>query len=251
MVEYYKTNKNYYFKIVKNKKIIISKEEYLKNNKKKGGAYMQPNHIGWVVMMHGLTIAPGQSPHREYGQDLPRLPLNVALYLYAPIGKSAISRKSSERQLQLVLCKAACNPDTNGRIMSAIADKGYNISKVEPGSFFYDMYLGGPRGNINIESYGVFRCNEHDNCKPIQQLPNPESTTTLGTIIQNILNTNPGINHSIHIWACRDTSSRNSQKWNNYYNRENNTKIAANSLKLPFSGQLPNKYMPPGLQRGW
>ena len=80
MVEYYKTIKNYYFKIIKNKKIRISKEEYLKNNKKKGGAYMQPNHIGWVVMMHGLTIAPGQSPHRQYGQDLPRLPLNVALY---------------------------------------------------------------------------------------------------------------------------------------------------------------------------
>lgn len=263
MVEYYKTNKGYYFKIIKNKKIRISKDEYSKNNKKKGGAhnlqsaqipqYIVSNHIGWVIILHGKTISPGLSPHRQANQELPQLPLNVALYLYSPILDKLASSANKIKPILTSLCKAASNPNTNGTQMRSIADKGYNISKVEPGSFFYDMYLGGPHEWIPKESYGVFRCDQNGEYNPIQQLENPEEHTTLGHIINNILTLAPYYNHSIHIFSCRGKSKRDANIWDTYYNnhKKNKKYIMANSFNLPFRGELPNEYMPPGLKRGW
>ena len=271
MVKYYKTNKNYYFKIVKNKKIRISKEEYLKNNKKKGGAYNSqslraqqyaqqyaqaqqyhvdqqihtvPNHMGWVIALHGKTIPPSQSPHIEIGQEFPQLPLNVALYLYTPLSTSLSSSASLMKKTLGRLCRVACNPDPNGSQMRSIANQKYKISKVEPGSFFYDMYLGGPREWVPKETYGFFRCDKDNNFNPIQLLDYPENFTTLGYLISYILKSFPNFNHSIHIYSCRDRIEKSHSQWN-----KNN--MLANSFNLPFKGELPNEYTPPGKKRGY
>ena len=264
MVEYYKTNKGYYFKIKKNKKIRISKEEFLKKNKQKGGSNNSeeaqikqiaeslkslkhectaPNHMGWVIMLHGNIIPPDLSKHDQY---LPQLPLNVALYLYTPIFSLLKSNISQTKKLLTGLCKVACNPNTNGSQMREIIDKGYNISKVEPGSFYYDMNLGGSRGFVPKETYGLFRCDKNNNFYPIQILENPEDFTTLGYIVNEITKSNPTYNHSIHIFSCRGKSKPESHIWDTYKN-----KLPINSFKLPFYGELPNQYMPTGLKRGW